>query len=580
MRGKVHGHWNPTKNLHKSFENPLFFSQFQLADPCNHEVLSSCWHRLAAVGCFGDPSRLGYPSRLGSAVGAHQCLGECARIFLIIVSLVGGSSEGKRVSDRCARVDSARFQQQTTLPHTHSHVQKQSPGALIKEGAKGTSFEAAGASHHDPNNRALASFADAACIKSVEALADKILGVAFEEVGIPAAAAEALAASIINASSAAAADAVDEISGLIETFLAENPDLPKAAVDKLFADIGNVHLGLTLIPSPEEIFTFVSDTAGVNLSAEEEAALLLKLENWLMNDVVLEVDVTAELDQITQLLTTASTNCVDPGFSVCFVPIVCVCFSGASQVDVQGKGATRMDALQIGDSVLTGDGTFQKVYSFGHFAPDQPVKYLQIKAETMNKPLEISEFHMIYKRDKESKKKMVVAAKDIKVGDTLITGQGASMEVKSIGSLVRNGAYAPLTMNGDVVVDGAVASNYIVLSPSFTKHVSPDLQHWIEHAALTPYRTFCSLFGCEKESYDPVTGIPFYVMKWLSLVDFMERHNLVVPVVLNLVCIPILWVAFNFSTVVAALLGYYVWKKANKNNKVAKGCVAARKKEL
>lgn len=242
-----------------------------------------------------------------------------------------------------------------------------------------------------------------------------------------------------------------------------------------------------------------------------------------------------------------------------------ICFSGNVEVMVEGAGATRVGDLKIGDAVLTGDGSYSEVYSFAHFAPNELAKYLQIKAQTMDKPLEISEPHMIFKYDEESKKKTLVAAKDIKVGDALVTGQHAPVVVKSIRSVTRNGAYNPLTKSGDVVVNGVVASNYIILSPSFAKHVSPHLQHLFEHAAMTPYRTFCGLFGCESEIYDEVTGVPSYVMKWMSLVDFMEHHNLVVPVLLISGCITTLWVPFNFWSVLAVLVGFYVWKKTNEH---------------
>jgi len=45
------------------------------------------------------------------------------------------------------------------------------------------------------------------------------------------------------------------------------------------------------------------------------------------------------------------------------------CFSGRAEVQVQGKGAVRMDELSIGDAVQVADGAFSKVYSFGHYDP-------------------------------------------------------------------------------------------------------------------------------------------------------------------------------------------------------------------
>ena len=73
------------------------------------------------------------------------------------------------------------------------------------------------------------------------------------------------------------------------------------------------------------------------------------------------------------------------------------CFSSVTTVEVEGHGITRMDALKIGDSVLTADGTYSKVYSFGHFAPQDETEFLQIHLNSMNlQAVEITADHMLY----------------------------------------------------------------------------------------------------------------------------------------------------------------------------------------
>ena len=223
-----------------------------------------------------------------------------------------------------------------------------------------------------------------------------------------------------------------------------------------------------------------------------------------------------------------------------------LCFSGRTTVNVQGQGTTRMDALKIGDSVLTAGGTYSKVYSFGHSAPSADTLYLQIQADSMSKPLEITTDHMIYKYNEDKKRKTFVPAGDVQVGDSLIMEQGLPTLVKTVRKVQRHGAYAPFTVTGDIMVNGVIASNYIALPAAFQKSASFDLQHWIQHAAYAPYRLFCGVFGCEDETYDDVTGLSKAVKMWLPVLYLVEHSTAV----------------GSMTHLLLAALGYYVWKKA------------------
>ena len=253
---------------------------------------------------------------------------------------------------------------------------------------------------------------------------------------------------------------------------------------------------------------------------------------------------------------------------------ICIeCFSGDTVVDVQGQGATRMEALKIGDSVLTADGTYSKVYSFGHFAPKDVTPYLQIRTDAGpagQLSLEITKGHMLYvlHHHSTSNKALPVPAGDVKVGDVLVSAPGlAHQVVTSIRSVSRRGAYAPFTVTGDVVVNGVVASNYIALPEVFQAHVSYKQQHWMQHAALQPIRAFCGVLGCENETYDEATGYSKPVSLWMLILHW--AHKIHSPVCMSgflyLFALPTLWLFLNMTHLVAAMLGYYVWKKtANK----------------
>ena len=180
-----------------------------------------------------------------------------------------------------------------------------------------------------------------------------------------------------------------------------------------------------------------------------------------------------------------------------------------------------MDALKIGDAVLTRDGTYSKVYSFGHFAPETLTKYLQIHTLNNKTPLEISNNHLLYVFDGD-KHTRVVAAGEVKVGDTLLMENGIPAQVDSIRRVTRSGAYAPLTGTGEFVVDGFVASSYV--SRDWVKNmVSGQTLHLLQHGAAFPFRVFCGLFGCEDETYDESTGYSPWISFWFGLEQWQLR---------------------------------------------------------
>ena len=215
------------------------------------------------------------------------------------------------------------------------------------------------------------------------------------------------------------------------------------------------------------------------------------------------------------------------------VPDPASCFSGRSTVQVQGKGETPISQLRIGEFILTGDGSFQNVYAFGHKDRTSKIEYLQIRTEGMAKnrrPLEISADHLIGKYNEITKTTQFVPAEDLKVGNLLIDEQGTPIKVKSIDAAKSQGLYTPLTPSGTVVVNGVVASSYAV-PPSFVKTgVSGQMLHLIQHGALAPYRAFCALTGgCENETYDKSTGYSPYIMFWHRL-DQLLMSSLFHPV--------------------------------------------------
>ena len=243
-----------------------------------------------------------------------------------------------------------------------------------------------------------------------------------------------------------------------------------------------------------------------------------------------------------------------------------------------------MDALKIGDSVQIADGTFSKVYSFGHKAPSQQTKYLQIISTTMDKhhPLEISAEHLIYTQDASKNAWTLVPAGDLNEGDSLLSTNGRPTTILKIREVERQGAYAPLTVSGNLLVNGVLASSYI--SRHWLKdHVSGLTLHQFQHGAMLPVRWFCFLVSCQDETYNESTGYSAWVQFWYE----MEQWMLTLPLVWRTCCWSLLLapaamivILGNVSVqpmsslvthAVTVVIAYLIWKRPTLQKSVVPG---------
>jgi len=235
------------------------------------------------------------------------------------------------------------------------------------------------------------------------------------------------------------------------------------------------------------------------------------------------------------------------------------CFSYANTVEVQGKGLTLIDALKIGDYVRAGKDQFSRVYSFLHLDHDVEADYLQIHAEGLKPPLELSPEHMVFVKNAP------VPASQLMVGDML--GQNKVSEIKSVK---RRGAYAPVTESGDIVVSGILASSYAAV-----RSYTPINQHTEAHAFFAVRRLVCAFnFGiCENETYTE-DGFP----DWLSpMVHFAlsMNQNPVAQYFASVVGLPLITAAYILEQathhpflVAMFVFGVFAFKKARKTSKL------------
>jgi len=238
------------------------------------------------------------------------------------------------------------------------------------------------------------------------------------------------------------------------------------------------------------------------------------------------------------------------------------CFSGHNLVDVKNQGPTRMDQLQVGDFVRTEDGTYSKVYSFGHYAPHAEAEFLQIRAQpnTNNQKtsssilsLEITPNHLLYKMivqpEEGRSHKELVAARDIGVGDLLVTSHGQHAVVVSVGTVQRQGYFSPLTHSGDLMVSGIQASSYVMLD-WIQPYVSSNNQFlfYYQHVGTLPLRAYCRMFSkaCQHEAYHPTTGFNKWVHFWYTVEQALLSLN--VGTIVRLVLLGVVTVLYSFGT--------------------------------
>jgi Hint module len=199
-----------------------------------------------------------------------------------------------------------------------------------------------------------------------------------------------------------------------------------------------------------------------------------------------------------------SSNPDDTSFTV--KAKIIACFSGDSLVQVLAKGRVRMKDLILGDKVHVGNNVFEPVYSFGHRNSDVKADYIRVRTERST--IVISEDHMIF-----SDLGNAIAARLLKVGDKLLHGSGDILTVQDIAVISAEGAYAPFTPSGKIVVNDVVASSFVAFGNGSTMKLAGFRFsfHWLAHTFETPHRFYCTyISNCKSEAYND-EGISYWV---------------------------------------------------------------------
>mmetsp|Transcript_6921 Transcript_6921/g.10513 ORF Transcript_6921/g.10513 Transcript_6921/m.10513 type:complete len:501 (-) Transcript_6921:399-1901(-) len=186
------------------------------------------------------------------------------------------------------------------------------------------------------------------------------------------------------------------------------------------------------------------------------------------------------------------------------------CFSGGSMVTVKEKGAVRMSDLVLGDFVQVAKDQYEPIYSFGHKHGSNSAEYLQITTKSSHAPLEVSPNHMVSVEGDQ-----YVPASLLKVGDRLVSTQNELAEVTKIKIVIRQGAFAPFTASGSIVVNEIVASNYIAYHESeyfkLGGFETPFTNQWMAHTFNSVHRLTVQIMGIPSKETYTADGVSYWV---------------------------------------------------------------------
>lgn len=194
-----------------------------------------------------------------------------------------------------------------------------------------------------------------------------------------------------------------------------------------------------------------------------------------------------------------------------------VCFPGYSRVRKEGGGMVSMRDLRIGDRVLVGWNGGVEVYSavisFSHKDAWTATRYARIWVSrgTCGEGVEMvgnmtkltaTRGHLVRMGDGglEAIGRLKVGAL-VKVGGCEGRGPGSLGRVERVEGVWGNGVYSPVTLHGDIVVEGVVASSY-----------TTSVRMGAAHGLLTPVRW----------GFRVLTGIGVEGVEWCGVIDLLR----------------------------------------------------------
>lgn len=154
-----------------------------------------------------------------------------------------------------------------------------------------------------------------------------------------------------------------------------------------------------------------------------------------------------------------------------------------------------MDELSVGDSVLTAGKRYNSILMFTHKTSNLSYRFYEERTQSGHAVSCTSGHYLMINGGMK-------AASEVKKGDTMVLDDGTETAVDAIKTNVfRKGLNNPITVSGEIFVDGLLASTY-------TTAVEPASSH----AILAPVRKIFQWFGFDAsfgglEGGFPIKGI-------------------------------------------------------------------------
>lgn len=161
------------------------------------------------------------------------------------------------------------------------------------------------------------------------------------------------------------------------------------------------------------------------------------------------------------------------------------CFSSDSTVKLQNGVDLQVRNLKVGDfvQVMTQQGKtgFSEVVMFADYKPEIPnALHVLIETKKPAKKITLTPSHLIFTSNSTGTRLHSKHAGSVLPGDFLLVSSGDGLvpsQVKRVSLVKRTGMVAPVTMEGNVIVDGVLSSCYAMIT-----------DHEIAHMVFGPLR--------------------------------------------------------------------------------------------
>ena len=185
------------------------------------------------------------------------------------------------------------------------------------------------------------------------------------------------------------------------------------------------------------------------------------------------------------------------------------CFAAGTYVTMADGSLQPIEDLKINDKVQTissdtGEIITDTVFMFLDVAPSSTHEFIELSYESGT--LTLTDYHLLYTSNNKFDTFMTTVpayAKDVSSGSYIYVNVNGTLTMRQIIQVRRvtaKGLYAPLTLSGNILVNGVASSCYASIS-----------KHWLAHFALSPLRLLHHLlYSGSMSRNDAPIGVHWY----------------------------------------------------------------------